>query len=162
MLIDAGYFTKGDRQIQNSSANPGIQNSYAVKAAIEGFIEEYQPVYLRDAVGEELAEQISGLVDVESGESSSDIDTLIEMLREPFAEYVFFHMIRTNFEVATIDGIVRLSNTNSPVSPLRAMVAAWGRMVDGHERMVEWAKDTSGISVKIQKSMLEPLNSLNI
>lgn len=157
MLIGIGYFTKGDRQIQNATTSQTMgQNSLAVKSAVEGFIEQYQPIYLRKVLGDTLAEAI------EEDETSATYTDLIDQIKEPLAEFVFFHIIGSTNDTATINGMIRLKNAeNNSISALRPMVSAWNRMVELHKAFVKWA-ETSAFDVIIQKEMLTHLNTLNV
>lgn len=158
MLIDIGYFTKGDRRIMNAtSAQTMGQNSAAVKSVVDGYIEQYQPIYLRKALGKTLAEEIESYQTI-----PASLQPLVDQIKEPLAEFVFFHIIRDGNNTATINGMIEIKNAeNSTIAPIRAMVRSWNRMVAMHECLYDWAK-SQPYAVFIQAEMLTPINELNV
>lgn len=155
MLIDISFFTSGPRHIQSASmAEMPEQYSLAVNEAIEGYIKAFQSEFLRDAVGVSFSRAISDyleLIEQEKDNSSDDTDisekeedksesgyaVLCEKLREPFADYVFFHILRDMNTQATITGLVRLKCVNEYISPIKRQVSVWNSMVKKNRLFVE-------------------------
>lgn len=92
------------------------------------------------------------------------MEAVAEKLCEPFADYVFFQILRENADQATITGLVRLKSANEHVSPLRRQVTVWNSMVEKNRRFAAWARSSAcpvaGITVSEQ--MLTKINTLNI
>lgn len=108
MLIDVSFFTSGPRHIQNaSSAGMPSPESMAVNESIEGYIEAFQGEFLYSAVGKDLAvalvDYLRLVEDEETGNDSegkskdmslSGFGIVCRKLQEPFADYVFYHILR--------------------------------------------------------------------
>ena len=149
MLIDVSYFTSGPRHIENASvAEMPSPNSLAVNEVINGYIKAFQSEFLHTAVGF----------------SQSGYALLCEKLSEPFADYVFFHILRDMNTQATITGLVRLKCANEYISPIKRQVSVWNSMVKKNRLFVEWAMsdDCPFIGLKIQKNLLTPINTFNL
>lgn len=181
MLIDVTSFTSGPRQIENAAVPQKTANHIAVAERINGYIDFYQTDFLRHAVGphlcsdidaysrvehhtqeETLAEENSNGEQVAYEEPNERMESLIALLREPFAEYVFFYMLRDMNALPTITGLVQLKCANSYVSPLEKGVQAWNRMVEGLELFAREAKGLGVEGVTIDKNMLTYLNTFNL
>ena len=187
MLIDVTSFTSGPRQIENAVATPKTANQTAVTERINGYIDFYQSEFLRRAVGKQLGQSIDEYCRVEhfsnaeapveepgeeQNEETSEVneqveheepddkmDSLIELLKEPFADYVFFYMLRDMNVQPTITGIVQLKCANSYVSPLEKGVQTWNRMVDGLRLFVS---EVAVEGVTIENDMLTYINNFNL
>lgn len=172
MLIDCSYFTKGPRHILNASLGtvgrlPNA-NATEVDDAIEAYISEYQEEYLVSILGNTMGNKVNAyLVCLDEDENpthNTNIDAVCERLREPFADYVFFHILRDTSTQSTITGLVRLKCANEYVAPIRRQVNAWNSMVNKHRRFAEWCQASgctlSGIS--INSDMLTKINQLNL
>lgn len=183
MIIDVTSFTKGRRQIENAVDVPTSPNQIAVQGRINGYIEELQSEFLRLAVGKPLCEQIDAYSRVEhsaasvtdeqqeeepqegSGETQQEVheepdermERLIDMLREPFADYVFFYMLRDMNVQATITGLVRLKCANDYVSTIDKSVQAWNRMADS---LRVFASEVEG--VRVDGNLLTYINNFNL
>ena len=169
MLIDCSYFTVGPRHIQNCTLgkvpNP---NAEEVTATIKAYIAKYQQPFLTRAVGAPVAGAIISylkLIEIEPDtEPQADLDMVIEQLREPFAEYVFFHILRDSNTQATMTGLVRLKCDNDYVAPIRRQVNTWNDMVDMIAGFAEWCKSSNctmpGIST--DPHLLTKINVLNL
>ncbi|MDC2623369.1 hypothetical protein [Bacteroides ovatus] len=181
MLIDVSFFTSGPRHIQNASvAEMPTQDSLAVNEAIEAYIKAFQPEYLHDVVGASLSRAIVDyleLIEQEKDKSSDEVDiseekeeeassgyaVLCEKLREPFADYVFYHILRDANTQATVKGLVRLKCANEYVAPIKRQVSTWNSMVKKNRLFVEWVmSDDCPFAVKIQKNLLTPINTFNL
>lgn len=162
MLIDVSYFISGPRHILNASkAETPKQDSVAVNAHIESYIKAYQKEFLEQVLGEESANIV--IEEINSVEVDLSINAVCEHLKEPFADYVFFHILRDANEQATVTGIVRLKSANEYVSPIRAQVSTWNSMVDKIHQFVQWAsKDECPLNICVSNHMLKPINTLNI
>lgn len=169
MLIDCSYFAVGPRHIQNSTLgkmpNP---NAEEVVATIKAYIAKYQRPFLTRAVGTPVAGSIISylkLIEMEPDtEPQTDFDMVIEQLREPFADYVFFHILRDSNTQATMTGLVRLKCANDYVAPIRRQVNTWNGMVENLRGFSAWATSSecpiSGI--KTESELLTKINVLNL
>lgn len=172
MLIDHSYFTKGSRHILNASAgyNELIPNaaSVEVNGAIEAYIAEHQERFLTRVLGAHLGNKVhTYLVCLDEDENPTHdkgFDAVCERLREPFADYVFFHIIRNSSSQATMTGLVQLKCANEYVSPMFRGTGAWNSMVDKNRSFAQWSKSSecpvSGITVS--EAMTTKINSLNL
>lgn len=169
MLIDCSYFTKGPRHILNASLGkmPNA-NALEVNTAIEAYIEEHQEQYLASMLGSTLGNRVNVyLVCLEEDENPKhidNIDAVCEHLRESFADYVFFHILRDMNTQSTMTGLVRLKCSNQYVAPINRQVSVWNSMVDKNRRIAEWcASDKCTLSnISISKEMLTKINNLNL
>lgn len=179
MLIDVTSFTSGPRQIENAAVPQKTANNIAVAERINGYIELLQSEFLRRAVGKRwcsLIDEYSRVehqlpdteaADVESEEQTPvepseeelKVGNLADMLKEPFAEYVFFHMLRDMNVQPTITGLVQLKCANSYVSPLEKGVQAWNRMVD---KLRLFVSEVAVEGVTIESDMVTYINSFNL
>ena len=157
MLIDISYFTKGERQLMNANNKPITSNEVAVKTFVEGYIESLEEKFLTCMVGKDLCNTMMGNGNVEA--------TLLikDKLKESFADYVFFHILRDMNETTTITGVVRLKNANTYVSPIHRQASVWNTMVDRNRAFVEWASTNEcPFKIRISKNMLAYINSMNL
>ncbi len=172
MLIDCSYFIDGPRHIQNATlCTPGKMpnpNAEEVNAAIDAYIKQYQKPFLKGVVGAAVAGAIISylkLMDIDENEKRDvDLDMVIEQLREPFANYVFYKILRDANSQATMTGLVRLKCANDYVAPIRRQVFAWNDMVDMIADFSVWARSTDchvpGIST--ESNFLTKINALNL
>lgn len=162
MLIDVSYFISGPRHILNASkAETPKQDSVAVNAHIEGYIKTYQMEFLREVLGEDSASVVAN--ELNNVEVLPSVTIVCDHLKEPFADYVFYHILRDANEQATSTGIVRLKSANEYVSPIRAQVSTWNTMVGKLNQFVAWAKsDECPLDIQISAYMLKPINTLNL
>lgn len=164
MLIDTSYFTEGERQIMNAVKEPKNANEMAVKARIEGYIASLEDGFMRRMLGKELAALAIGKTgEGEVVEDSLAYKCLGDKLKESFAYYVFFHILRDMNHTATITGLVQLKCANSYVSTIRRQVSAWNAMVDRNRDFLEWVR-TDGCPYKVRVSidMLTYINQMNL
>lgn len=174
MLIDVSYSISGPRHIENASTSqmPG-QNSLAVNEAINGYIEFYQREYLSGILGEENVQAIVDYLELleqekeqESGDNEekevSKFELVCSQLRDSFANYVFFYILRDMNEQATITGLVRLKCTNEYVAPIRRQVSIWNDMVKKHEAFMRWSFIACPFPVTIDKNLLTTINTFNL
>lgn len=159
MLIDVTSFTSGPRQIENAVETQKTANQVAVAERINGYIDFYQSEFLRRAVGKQWCTLIDEYSKADHKEPDESMESLIEMLKEPFADYVFFYMLRDMNVQPTITGIVQLKCANSYVSPLEKGVQTWNRMVDGLRLFVS---EVAVEGVTIDSDMVKYINSFNL
>ena len=177
MLIDVTSFTSGPRQIENAVVPQKTANNIAVASRINGYIELLQPEFLRKAVGKQLGQSIDEYCrvehrhqgeepveqnenqQVELAEPDERMESLIKLLKEPFADYVFFYMLRDMNVQPTITGLVQLKCANSYVSPLEKGVQTWNHMVDGLSLFLE---EVTVEGVTIESEMLTYINKFNL
>lgn len=172
MLIDSSYFCKGSRHILNATLgtkdtlpNP---NAMDVNLAIEGYIQEHQERFLLRMLGQTLGNRVNAyLVCLEEDEEpkhAAGLDAICDRLREAFADYVFFYILRDMNTQSTMTGLVRLKCANEYVAPIRRQVSVWNSMANKNRVFAEWCKSsectTSGISV--DPDMVTYINSLNL
>lgn len=169
MLIDCSYFTKGPRHIYNATLGKTIDsNAIQVRNAIEAYIAEYQQEYLLNVLGGTLGNKVNAyLVCLDEDEKpvhNDHFDAICDRLREPFADYVFFHILRYSNSQSTITGLVRLKCANEYVAPIYRQVNVWNAMVNKHRLFIEWCQSdeccVKGIS--ITDEMLTKINTLNL
>ena len=160
MLIDVSYFMSGPSHIENVSvAEMPSPQSLAVNEVINGYIKVFQPEFLRNVVGVTLSQAITDYLELIEREYA----VLCEKLCEPFADYVFYHILRDANTQATITGLVRLKCANEYVAPLKRQVSTWNSMVEKNKQFVEWAMSNDcPFDVKITKDLLTPINAFNL
>lgn len=172
MLIDPSYFSKGARHILNcnmpSSSTMPNPNSAEVCTAVQSYIDENQEMYLRSMLGDQLGNRMhTYLICVEEDENAKrnmNFDLICEQLRESFADYVFYHILRDSNEQSTMTGLVQLKSGNTYVAPIRRQVTAWNRMVTRHRYFAKWVEsvDCPIEGISIRREMLTKINTLNI
>lgn len=183
MLIDVTSFISGARQIENAVSPQKTPNHIAVAARINGYIEALQPEFLRRVAGKPLCTQIDDYSRVEHRASADVVETqqegqqeqqveyaepdelmesLIGLLKEPFADYVFFYMLRDMNVQPTITGLVRLKCANDYVSPLYKGVQTWNRMVDSLRAFAIEAEQLGVEGVVIDMDLLTYINDFNL
>lgn len=186
MLINITSFISGPRQIENASAtdSPNV-NQLAVSKAVNGYIEYYEPIYLSEMLGSALADQVTAYAKVEhkplateatdeeevptDNEEEVDdrepedpkMESLIALLKEPLADYVFFHILRDMNTQATITGLVRLKCANDYVPSLDRGVRIWNNMVK-RNREIQGKIANLGFDVRVDKNMLSSINTFNL
>ena len=179
MLIDCSYFLEGPRHIQNATAGdskpkpilPGglpMDNSVAVNRTIEAYIAEFQEEFLKRMLGDTFGNKAhTYLVALEEDENPShnpSYDSVLERLKVPFADYVFFHILRDANTQSTITGLVRLKCANEYVAPIRRQVTVWNSMVDRNRLFASWAKseECPVRNITVDSFLLNKINPLNI
>ena len=175
LLIDVSYFTSGPRQIANAStAKMPLQASQAVNDVIEGYIEAFQMDFLINIVGHRLAGYINDYLELLRQESHDDpeveeeteqspYEVICEKIREPFADYVFFYILRDMNTQATTTGLVQLKCANDYVSPIQKQVSIWNGMVKKNKEFVRWASSKEcERNVVINANLLTPVNTFNL
>lgn len=169
MLIDVSYFVSGPRRIQNASISKTAgADSMAVNGHIEAYIKELQPVFLEAMLGEKEAGYAMDYLDMaddegNEGTESSKYEIVCDKLKEPFADYVLFNILRDASSQATITGNVRLKCANEYVSPIKVQVIVWNRMVDTNVKFILWAREGNcPIALETQTNMLNRINQFNL
>ena len=172
MLIDCSYFCKGARHILNASLgtketlpNP---NAMEVNTAIEWYIQEHQERFLSLMLGKTTGNRVNAyLVCLDEDEKPKQIaalDAICDRLREAFADYVFYHILRDMNTQSTMTGLVRLKCANEYVSPIRRQVSIWNAMAEKNRDFSEWCKSTECtiLGISVDSDMLTYINSLNL
>lgn len=177
MLIDVSYFLAGPRHIANATlAKLPTPDSIAVNDTIMEYIKEFQPLFLSDMLGRKLSNEVADYLDLLEQEESdidkpdegetvteSKYEPLCKMLRESFANYVFFYILRDANTQATIKGLVRLKCDNTYVSPIQRQVSTWNDMVKKNREFVKWASSKEcPFNVSIDSNLLTPINVFNL
>ena len=128
MIIDSSYFTKGRRSIFNATST-GLKEmkpqSLAVNKVITDFIDQYSERFLYRVLGGELAEEL--LADDGGDEKMVN---LFDALKEAWADYVMYHILRYSGQKLTIDGVVEIKSANTIISPAVYQANVWNDMVD--------------------------------
>lgn len=136
MLIDRSYFISGPRHILNVALGdntPFNTNASEVNADVDAFISQYQEEFLTKALGQELGNKAHCyLVCKDEGDKVDveEYDDVLKKLKEPFADYVFFHILREINVRATMTGSVTIKSANSVVASDYKQMTAWNRMAD--------------------------------
>ena len=165
MLLDVSYFTKGARRIQNASFNDRMKaDSGAVNSVIDSYIENYQHRFLSAVVGEKEAGYIEDYLEIADSEGSeSKYKEICDRLREPFADYVMFYILRDSNIQKTVTGSVKLKSANTSVSTIRAQVNVWNDMVGKNLDFIRWAREgRCPIDLVTETQMLNKINQFNI
>ena len=165
MLIDTTYFTFGLRHIQNSGVKDRMPSpdAIAVDGAISAYILHYQHRFLASVLTAEYADAVDCYLKAKEKDTQHDTEKVIEQLREPFANYVFYKILRDANTQATITGVVLLKCANEYVSPARRQAGAWNEMVDMLEDYRLWAKaEGFGSWLGNDKNLLTKINTLNL
>lgn len=168
MLIDHTYFTHGFRHIQNASLgtrpNP---NAAEVVSAIEAYIDDEQERFLTLALGERAGNKVhTYLVCRDEGNKVSNdaIEMVCDKLREAFADYVYYRILRASNTQATITGVVKLKSANEYASPVPRQVMAWNSMVERMRKFAVWsATDECALKgVAVGSDLTTKINALNL
>ncbi len=162
MIIDITSFTSGPRQIENAVSTQSTSNQIAVAERINAYIEFYQPLFLQQVVSKELQSQIEEYSATEHEEEDETMKSIIDLLKEPLADYVFFYMLRDMNTQSTITGLVLLKCANTYVSPLEKGVQTWNRMVDELEGFVSRSQLLEVDGVHVDRNMLTYINPFNL
>jgi len=162
MLIDVTPFTSGPRQIENAVLTQKNPNQVAVAERISGYIDHYQPLFLRRALGNRIWAAIDEYTRYEHCDKDEEKERLIGLLKEPFADFVFFHMLRDMNVQPTITGLVRLKCANDYVSPIDKQVQTWNHMADELRYFLCEAEIHGVEGVDIDIDMLTYINNFNL
>ena len=175
MLIDVSYFTSGPRHIMNATANASPnQNQLSVNKAIMGYVKHYQMAFLCEMLGDALALLLNDyMAEKEAAENDDNNDfavndgyeMLMSKLRESFADYVFFYILRDASTQATDRGLVIWKNENEVVSPISRQVSVWNEMVNRNIRFKAWAgaQSSAPYSVAVvSDNMVTRINPFNL
>ncbi len=190
MLIDVSYFTSGPRHILNASTNATpAQNSVSVNKFIMGYISHYQLAFLCEMLGDDLAASINAyLVEKDEAEAAAataqpadggeepaeeqsefvvneGYELLCDKLRESFADYVFFYILRDANTQSTDRGIVIWKNENETVAPIHRQCAVWNEMVNRNIRFKAWAAGQTAAPyclAAVSDNMVTRINPFNL
>ncbi|MCC8176375.1 MAG: hypothetical protein LIO91_08090 [Bacteroidales bacterium] len=165
-LIDSTYFTAGARHIFNTTLGTDMRTDEDI--FVDAYIDDLQEVFLPLAVGTKWAEELTAYLSEldEDGDPArvESYDNALDRLRQAFADYVFFHILRESNDQATITGVKKLSDSNQYVSPINRQVGTWNRMVKRMESFAEWtaSDDCPLIGVETDAELTTPINRLNL
>lgn len=172
MLIDCSYFIDGPRHIQNATLGDSRRmpnaNSDEVNDAIKAYIRMFQWPFLKEALGTPIASAVNSYLKLhdkyEGEEHNVDLDMVIEQLREPFANFVFYKIMRDRNSQATMTGLVRLKCANDYVAPIRRQVSTWNDMVDMLADFSAWCQssDCHVSGIVTNSNLLTKINVLNL
>lgn len=165
MLIDVSYFTAGPRQILNATLGKGTSKENAV---IEQYISEYQEEFLCRALGEDVGlsmqKYLYNLDNYYEADPDEDMEAVCARLRKPFADYVFFNILRDSGQTASVAGLVKLKSSNTYVEPIVRQVSTWNRMVSNLRLFAEWVGNGESpiFGIVIDECLLETINRFNL
>lgn len=172
MLIDCSCFIDGPRHIQNATLGDSKRmpnaNSDEVNAAIKAYIRTFQWPFLKEVLGTPIASAVNSYLKLhdkyEDEGNDVDLDMVIEQLREPFANYVFYKILRDGNSQATMTGLVRLKCANDYVAPIRRQVSIWNDMVDMIADFSVWSKssDCHVSGIVTDSNLLTKINVFNL
>lgn len=121
MIVDFDIF-QGEIQI-------GQLESPAIKATVKWFIDEYEPVFLQEQLGDKLAADLIDGLSQQPAEAKWTV--LAEWLKYPAARFVYCKYMRDrSVETAGQGTVNTLSETSKKTSPWEKIVKAWNDMVD--------------------------------
>lgn len=97
-------------------------------------------------------------------EANPAYDCICCQLCDPFADYVFYKILRNSSCQATMTGLVRLKCANDYVAPIRRQVSIWNAMVDKIRYFVKWCNtaDCPISGINTDSNLLTKINSLNL
>lgn len=173
MLIDLSYFTKGTRHLLNAYSEgdgPEGYGTQAVRERVEGYISTLQLRFLFEAVGYGLAKDLdgylTGLDEAAGGDDAGGdgegpdpyFESILAPLREPFADYVAYRLLRDAGQDATITGLVDLDSDNGYVDVSGRMASLWNDMVWRMKAFASVPRE----GVVTDANLLTTINTLNI
>lgn len=166
------------------------KNAIQVNGLIEAYVDELQYEFLEGMLGQEIGSALNRYITsvpgyalqrrvdaylyrgLEDGcirsigeavkEENKFFDEIAKWLCEPFADYVFFHILRISDTQSTVTGLVRLKCANEYVSPIRRQVYAWNTMVNKNRKFVEWINFNRLKGIKTSSELLQKINVLNL
>lgn len=169
MLLDVSFFTTGPRRVLNAFADevttdvprPHYQ---AVQEFVEGYIERYEPMFLRQVVGDELAAMLEdyGESKAEGGDGfveDQEYEYLLTWLLEPMADYVMYKILRDAGQDVTVTGAVKVDTDNVYVDAATRQVTVWNEMV---EELRAFVDSSIGRGMPVARNLLTPINTLNL
>ena len=174
MLIDVSYFTTGPRHIMNASAAyTPAQNSLSVNKAIMGYVAHYQLAFLCELLGDSLAMRLNEYLaerdkaEEEGREPETNVayEKICSQIRQSFADYVFFYILRDAATQVTDRGLVVWKNENEVVAPISRQVSVWNEMVNRNIRFKAWAAVQSALPyclIAVSDNMVTHINTFNL
>ena len=167
MLIDCTYFADGPRHILNATSGTTNPNAFEVCSAIEAYIAKLQTPFLYGVLGKEVGKQALDYIksiDAEDAERDVDLDMVLEQLKEPFADYVFFKILRDSSSQATMTGLVRLKSANNYVAPIKRQVSTWNEMVEAIADFRDWcdSDECPFPDIETSDNFKSKINSFNL
>lgn len=163
MIIDYTFFQDGLLMVDGAMAlaTPSPTNE-GIAHRIDSFIEVYEPEYLCKLLGEELYNDF-----LVNWESEAWNEFKVMLVKEtaltktsPIANYVYFHLVRSNQTTATING-VKTDGDGNLVNPSERMVWAWNDMVNHNRKLYVWLCKKFR-NVQIEQELLETINTLGV
>lgn len=142
----------GEINIPNLDS-PGISSN------LNGFINKYEPKYLKLVLGNKFADDFAAGLLVDPIEQRwTDLKNLPE-LKEAIADYVYCFWIKNQVTMTTGTGEVKTKNENSTiVNPTQKMVRAWNEMVKDNIAVCEWLNEKSDVYPTWPKTGMETYN----
>lgn len=155
-FIDASYFTKGPRKIDNAVTplRPGIV-AQATTTAIEGYIDYYQRSFLDKVFGLKAGKEYDDYIKGEKPDESKD--TVLNQLKEPFANYVMYHFLRGQQTSSGTVGEKQLKSVNESKSAASRQSTMWNDMVELMRNFVLWTQEHHADAC-VDKSLLTKIN----
>lgn len=174
MLIDCSFFTSEPRYIYNATmGNDRLPitpspDTIKVNKAIMGYVCAYQEEFLSEMVGYPIANKLHTYIickdEDENHHMKESFESVLERLKESFADYIFFKIIGESNSQATITGLVHLKSSNNYASPMMRQVQTWNRMVKRNRQISLWfeSEDCPVKGLKVSENLLTTINSFGI
>lgn len=169
MLIDCSFFESGPRHIQNASLG-GVPNpaAFPIRTAIMSYISEYQTEFLCAILGHDNGVKMDvylRTLDDRLCENDEKLDVICAMIKDAYADYVFYRMLADTGTQATLNGLARVKiGGNEAVAPIRRQCEVWNRMVERNNVFQQWARtDACPIKgIEVDSNLLTKINHFNI
>lgn len=155
-FINASYFTKGPRKIDNARGSLGQSLvTQAAATTIEGYIEFYQRDFLIKVFGMKLGCEYNDYLEGE--ETDEEKESVLDHLRDAFADYVMYHFLRGQQTSSSTVGEKQLKGGNDTKSAAGRQAQMWNDMVTLMRMFVLWAQEHRVVAC-VDKSLLEKIN----
>lgn len=159
MLLNERYFTLLPTKIAGIDTTSDGQMSNSAQricAELSDYIRRYEPIFLRDLLGCEIADRID------------DYPAIKKMLANPetgesvIAKYVYFFYAREHATFSTASGEKsKLGENSRNVSPNHKLCMLWNDMVTECRRILDEIDEVE-LSPDFHADIFEPINLFNL
>lgn len=155
MIIDERYFTYPETYIagiETKSDGVPAGNAPKIIGEINAYIRKYEPRFLRDLLGRDVAENIDKYPKIRKLLANETEGTSV------IAKYVYFMYTRDNVTFNTVAG-EKLKNTENSTRtfPVQRLVRVWNDMVDECRSIVNSVEDAE-IHPNLQSGIFDKIN----
>lgn len=155
MIIDERYFTYPETYIagiETKSDGVPAGNAPKIIGEINAYIRKYEPRFLRELLGREVAESIDKYPKIRKLLANETDGTSV------IAKYVYFMYTRDNVTFNTVAG-EKLKNTENSTRtfPVQRLVRVWNDMVDECWSIVNSVEDAE-IHPNLQSGIFDKIN----